>query len=418
MGTEYGFKTGGLQALVREHHDVRLGVLPLTPGGKKKPRNISLGDYLRKTKGKFKGANLGQIYSDFDLDEQTTTVEDLFASDAKYLVPELARAGFERGQENARMSEADWKRRKRDIQALLNTITSNRPTTATDRWLVPEQFLEAQRTGAIKRAYYEDLIIRKEAVNTQSPKVPFVDISSAQTRIIAEGETKPKGKVSSSTKQVELSKYATGLGVTYESIRRVSLNWLSLFFEDAGRRHMAKKNGNLALTLINGDTADLAYAAPVIGVENTGNGFTYFDLIRVLVWMGDLGFSAQDVLASKAMAVTFLNISEIKNNQNAGGKLVQVNPKTPLPTDFNLYTSSKVPANKLIFQDSMWSLIEAFEQPLTLDSRNDITTDIFESYMTEWTGFVKFRRDASVIVDASVAYSGNAFPTWMEPLED
>lgn len=418
MATEYGFKTGGLRELVREHNEVRLGAVPLTPGGKKRPRNISLGEFMRKTKGKFKGATLSQIYSDFDIDEQSTTVEDLFASDAKHLVPEMARIGFERGQQLSRLSEAEWKRRKNDIQAMLNTITSNRPTTATDRWLVPEQFLEAQRTGAIKRAYYEDLIIRKEAVNSQSPKVPYVDISSAQTRIIGEGETKPKGKVSSATKQVELSKHATGLGVTFETVRRVSLNWLSLFFEDAGRRHMAKKNGNLALSIINGDTADLAYAAPEIGVENTGNGFTYYDLIRVLVWMADLGFSAQDVIASKAMAVTFLNISEIKNNQNAGGKLIQVNPKTPIPTDFNLYTSSKVPANKLVFLDSMWSLIEAYEQPLTLDSRSDITTDIFESYMTEWSGFVKFRRDASVVVNAGVAYSGNAFPAWMEPLED
>ncbi len=418
MSNLYGFKTGGLRELVSHLNAVRSGAAPLNPGGRKRPQDISLSDYLKKTKGKFKGAKLSQIYQDFEI-EEASLVEDVWEKgDAKHLFPEIIRAGFKRGQSLSRLSEGEYQRRKRDIEVMLNTITSNRPTTATDRWLVPEQFLEAQRTGAIKRAYYEDLIIRKESVNTQSPKVPFIDIAAAQTRIIAEGETKPKGKVSASSKQVELSKYSTGLGVTFETVRRVSINWLSLFFEDAGRRHMAKKNGNLATTLINGDTADLAYAAAVIGVEDTTPGFTYYDLIRVLVYMADLGFSAQDILAGKAMAVKLLNITEIKNNQNAGGKLVQVNPATPIPTNFNLYTTSKVPANKLIFQDSQWSLIEAYEQALTLQSREDITTDIFESYMTEWSGFVKFRRDASVIVDQSILYSGNQFPAFMEPLED
>jgi hypothetical protein len=397
---------GKVAALMAELNQTRLGQLTLGEDATPQPVELSLREFLA---ARYDGMEFEALLSELGIDEHRTTVDDLYADrDNAHLMPEFVLAGMKRGQALSALPG----------EAALNPVTSNYPTSAINRFLTPEQFFDPIRTSVIKRAYWQQLIARSEPVNSDSPNVPYIDVSDATTREITEGATKAKGTVSSSSKNIKLKKYSTGIGVTYETIRRVSLSWVSLFFEDAGRRHAAKKNNNAVLTIINGDTPDLAYAAAVIGVENTANGFTWFDHIRILVQLEELGFMATAIVASKEMAIVLLNLSEFKNNQNAGSKLAMLSLQSPLPVNFNLFISSKLTASKMAYLDTSVSMIEAFEQALTLESEKIIAKDIFDTYATEWSGFVKFRRDASVIVDQSITFAANPFPSFMVPIED
>ena len=87
-------------------------------------------------------------------------------------------------------------------------------------------------------------------------------------------------------------------------------------------------------------------------------------------------------------------------------------------TTENLYVSTKVGANKMVLQDSSASLVQLTSAPLLLETEKIVRKQIEGSFASITTGFAKLQRNASIVIDGSILFSGNGFPSWMAPYSD
>ena len=53
-------------------------------------------------------------------------------------------------------------------------------------------------------------------------------------------------------------------------------------------------------------------------------------------------------------------------------------------------------------------------RPLLVESEKIVRTQVAGTYASIITGFANVQRNARVVVDGSLAFSTNGFPTWMQ----
>ena len=64
--------------------------------------------------------------------------------------------------------------------------------------------------------------------------------------------------------------------------------------------------------------------------------------------------------------------------------------------------------------DNRFALIKFNVIPLNIESERIVSNQTEAFYATLTTGFGKIFRDAAVIMDSSLAFSGNGFPSYMD----
>lgn len=372
-------------------------------------RNISLRQYLAE---KFQ-MHPGKFFSEIGIDPKYTTVDSLMNDpETAQLLPEFIREGMLRGMGLAQRERMAQLRRA----IISNAITAE--SNGGQRFISPEVFMDPVMRGAVQATFYPDLVVREETVPQPTVVVPHLDLSDAKMAESEEGATIEVGSVTYDTKDVKLKKRARGLTITYEAIRYNTLSLLSLYFEDLGRILGSNLNGDAVTAIVNGDQDDGSEAAAVVGVEDIVEGITYFDILRVAIRMGMLGRVARDMVAGETQALSYLNLPEVKNRNQIGSALLATQIKSPMTTPENLYVSTKVGANKLVLQDSSASLVQLTSAPLLLETEKIVRKQIEGSFASITTGFAKLQRNASVVIDGSIAFAGNDFPAWMAPYSD
>ncbi len=123
-------------------------------------------------------------------------------------------------------------------------------------------------------------------------------------------------------------------------------------------------------------------------------------------------------IGNATTGLDYLNLPEVKNKQFPGAPLLATMMKSPMTMPEELYVSTKVPANQLVLQDPSMSLVQLTSMPLMVETDKIIMKQIQQSAVSITTGFAKLQRNASVVLDGSIAYSGNGFPAWMNPFAD
>lgn len=279
------------------------------------------------------------------------------------------------------------------------------------RWLVPEIFREAIRLGLRKTPIWNKLTIADEAVSQPSLVMPQIQMSDATPTKIGEGETIPVGTVDFNQKTVKLSKVATGIELPDEVIQYVNLNIVSLYLQDVGIKLGLALDVMAIDTLINGDQADGSEAAPVIGV-NAGSAFAYRDFLRAWMRGNRLGRPYQGFLAGEDAAINVLELAEFKALAGTG-TLVNLNVSTPVPRSQSVWVHGYMPANQVMLVDPTGALIKLTSSALRVESDRIVNRQINGTFVSLTTGFANVFRDARLIMDQSVAFSG--FPAWMNP---
>ena len=283
------------------------------------------------------------------------------------------------------------------------------------RWLVPEIIREAVRLGLRKNPIYSELIAAEETVAQKKITMPQINMSDALPVILNEAETIPVGSVSFGEKDVRINKIGTGLKITDEVMKYVSLNILALYLQDAGVKLGLGLDAMLIDVLINGETDDNAHSAAVIGVDTTGS-IVYKDLLRAWLRMGRLGRTPTAMLSNEGPALDILLLDEFKgwsDKSNQVHKTISV--KTPIPQSQSYLIHGSMPAtNQLMLVDSQSSVIKLNATGLMVESDRIAERQISGTYMTITTGFATLFRDGRLIIDHSLAYSSNGFPTWMD----
>ncbi|HEV2762047.1 MAG TPA: hypothetical protein VGV38_03550 [Pyrinomonadaceae bacterium] len=380
---------------------------------KLKPRNINLRQYLAE---KYQ-LTPGQFYSELGFDPAYTTVRDLMADDDnKWLLAEIIRDGILRG-----MGLAQREQMRAQMQAARRAVTSHAPITSEAsggaRWVTPEVWLDPIQRGAVQSVFYPDLVVREVMVGNLTVDVPFLDLSDATLKESEEGATIEEGSVTYDSKKVTVRKRARGIKITYEAIEFNTLDLVALFFEDFGRLLGHTLNGDAVITIINGDQENGSEAAPVIGVADPAKGVQFRDALRVWARLSLLGRTSTSIIGNETTAVDYLLLEEVLKRQFNGSPIAPTTIKTPLPTSQDLYVSVKVPGSKLVFQDSSTSLVQLTARALMVESERIISKQLAGTYASVITGFAKLQRNASVVLDGSVAFAAAPWPVWMSPFE-
>jgi hypothetical protein len=285
------------------------------------------------------------------------------------------------------------------------------------RFLIPEVIREAVRLGLRKAPLWTNLVADEVFVDQPSIKMPYINPSDAKPTKIGESETIPTGRLSFGQREVSLQKIGTGLKLTSEVQRYVKLNQLSIYFTDMGNQLNMAQDVMLIDILINGDGN--SNAAPVIGVNSTTDGITYKDLLRAWIRMSTLGRMPQSILSNENIALDVLSLPEFTNNTlllaGIESNLKRINLRTPVPTNQAYDVHGAMPVdNQLMLIDNTSAAIKFTSDALRIESDRIAEKQIDAVYATLTTGFACLFRDARVIIDASQAYSGAPFPTWMD----
>lgn len=375
---------------------------------KHKPRNVRLSQFLQETYE----LEPGHLYSELDIDPTFTTVRELMNDDDNaWLMAEIVRDSVLQGLGIAQ--------RERLADMARQAVVSQAPVTSEagggTRWISPEVFLDPIMRGAVQSVFYPDLVVREVMVGNLTVTVPYMDLSDATLAESEEGATIEEGSVIYGSKEVKVRKRARGIKMTYESIEFNTIDLVALFFVDFGRLLGHTLNGDAVLAIINGDQDNGSEAASVIGVADTNKGITYRDILRVWIRLSLLGRTSTSIIGNEDTAINYLLLEEVLKTLFPGPRIAPTNLKMPLPTMQDLYVSIKVPANKLVFQDSSSSLVQLTARPLMVESERIASKQLQGTYASIITGFAKLNRNASVVVDGSIAYAGNAFPAWMSP---
>lgn len=381
----------------------------------KNPREVGLRTYIAE---KFKDANgaalsTGHLLADIGVEPTRTKVHELMADeDNAYLMSEIIRDGVRQGMGLAQRELMD-RARKQNI-ANLGIVTAD---GGAQRFMSPDIFLDPVDRGIVQGAFYPDLTIREENVSSPTVTVPKIELSDAELVDSAEAATIEEGTVTYGSKDVKLTKKARGLKVSYEAIQFNSLSLAQIYFRDAGRILGHTLNGMAVGTLDDGDVAGGSEAAAVIGVRDTDAGITWYDIARVALQGGLIGRAYSQVIGNATTSLDYLDMDEMKR-MFYGTPLIPTTMRSPILMPTDLYASAKVAASQLIFNDPSASLVQLTAMPLMTETEKIISKQLEAAYVSIMTGFAKIQRTASIILDGSIAYTGNEFPTWMAPFAD
>jgi hypothetical protein len=288
------------------------------------------------------------------------------------------------------------------------------------RWLVPEIIRDAIRLGLRKNPIWQDLIASEQTIAQPQIQVPHWNMSDATPRWVGEGETIPKGAVSFGQKTLKVRKLGRAINITYEVAQYVTVNIVSIFLSDFGVKFNLGIDSLLIDTLINGEQADNSESAPVVGIGTAGlTNFVYKDLLRVWIRMARIGRTPYGIIGGEDAALKVLDLAEFKQGVVGGTNAAGVAPnnrldlKTPIPNSSAYYIHGSVPADKQIIIDRSSAVIKYNAQPLLVENDKIVSNQTLETYCSLTTGFGILYRDARVVIDASLAFSGNGFPTYM-----
>lgn len=282
------------------------------------------------------------------------------------------------------------------------------------RWLIPELIRPAMRLGLRNAPIYNNFISAEETITQTSIKMPHWNMSDATPEYVNEAETIPIGTVSYGERDVAIRKMGKGFVMSYEVLQYVSVNVANIFFEDFGIKLGQGLDVMAIDTLVNGDAADGSLSAPVIGVEDTAENIQYIDMVRAYIRMSRIGRVPTAQLAGEATSLDYLLLPEVKGRAAFQADMSVNANGIVLPTAQNHYIHGNVNSNQMILVNRNFAMMKLNAQPLLIERDRIVSNQTMEIYATLTTGFANILRDGRLIIDKSIPYSSNGFPSYLD----
>jgi len=294
----------------------------------------------------------------------------------------------------------------------INNIVSTPDLDA--KWIIPEFYRDSIRLGYRKAPIWPNIIAAEEQMKGLTQVLPNINMSNATPAVVAEGETIPLGAVSYGSKRFNAFKIGKGINITYEVAQHSSLNVVKIFLEDFGVK-MGHAVDSLAIqTLLNGEQNDGSESAPVIGVGTAGTKI-YKDFLKLWMRMGRMGQVPGIMIGGETSAVDTWNLAEFKNRRPSyapENKLTLKNMPFPQNTDY--FVHGQVPANQEIILNKSRGIIKMNAAPLLVESEKIVSNQTEAFYATTSLGFAKLFKDATIVMDESLAFASHGFPDYMD----
>lgn len=375
----------------------------------KQPRDLSFRDFLAEQGRDANDPNPltpERVFAELGLDWQTCTFNDLLTDqDGFYLAAELVREAIDRGMRGATLRQQV--RREEMLKAVYSQ--ANITTDPSARYLTPEYFAPVLMRGVVQGQYWDQLISADLGVPQPKVTMPLMSLSDAGLEERTEAATVKEGTVTYGSKDVTIKERAKAIYFSDEAVMFNRIDLVSVFFEDLGRILASSLNGEAVRVLRDGDQANGSEAALVIGVSSA-NTFDYTDIIRVMIRMGMIGRPVSQVIAGEDMSNAWENLAEVKNNQNNGNKLLPtITFGVTRPQNWQLFPAFNIPANKVLFSDPNSAMVALTAKPLTLEQDRIVARKLNGTFASIWKGFAIQQTTGRVIVDKSIAFSGNGW---------
>jgi len=302
------------------------------------------------------------------------------------------------------------------IDQVSNNITYKGFAEYDFKWLIPEIYRESIRLGLRNAPIYPSITAMETSANQLSIIMPYINMSDSAPRRVGEAETIGLGTVSMGQKSVSFYKIGRGIKIPYEVLQYVSIDVISLFFEDFGVKMGMALDTWAIDTLINGEQSDGSASADVIGVKTVGTK-TYKDMLKLWVRASRLGRNFNTAIGGEEAAMDTLDLPEFKDKK-AGTPEASITMHTPVPNSMNYYVHGNVPTGQEIFLDTQKALFKYNIQPLLVESDRIVSNQTIEVYATVTTGFAKYMKDAVIIMDKSKDFATNGFPAYFNVDEE
>lgn len=302
------------------------------------------------------------------------------------------------------------------IQNLVNLPDPNM------RWLIPEIYRDAIRLGLRKNPIYPDVIAGEQSISQKSLIMPAINMSEAVPHYVGVGETIPVGDVSFDQKTVTISKIGRGIKIPYEVMQYVALNVVAIFLQDWGVKLGMGLDTLLISTLINGDQPGGIDSCAVIGIGTPvtpgptyTNTLVFRDLLRPWVRLARMGKNPSVMIGGENSAMDILDLLTTTKYFGIPRATADLIMKSPLPQNASILVNGNMPLYQTMLIDKSDAIIKLNAQPLLVETEKIVSNQTEETFCTLTTGFATILKDSRLIIDESLAFSGNAFPSYFNP---
>lgn len=371
--------------------EVRVGKAVNKKGVQQKARDVSFGAAIREVFGM---KDMAQFLKMFDIYPGTHSLNDLAS---------------ELGVES--LSKSTMEKFLIEHSEFANPF-STKDIDSTFRFIIPEIFTNAIRLGYEASQNHQNWIVKEISMPNRTLTMPMILRGDGMPSKINEGANIPMGSLSFARKDVKIFKIGTGFQITDELLMDSQLDLLYIFMGEVGNDMAIGADSQAIYTLINGEQASGSESAPVIGVINTTNGFTYPDLKRAFTRMKRMNQPASRLITGEDDAINITGIDRFEGFQGQT-KLASIQSIVGVPEKFenDVYV---MPANKIMFLAPQKTMVKLKYRGMMIERRRNPQNQTEEMFVSDWTNFAIVKRDGRLIMDKSVTIGASPFPSYMD----
>ena len=301
------------------------------------------------------------------------------------------------------------------IQSTLDNIITLPGTDA--KYLAPEVVREFILRGMGTSVNYMDLVAGVENVDSLTVTAPWFELANNTPPEIGETETPPTTGYTWGEKTVKMKKRMTAIELSDEVVLSVKLPILSYWLQRFGVNLGVQLFKDAVTTLVNGDQADTTDAAATIGIGSAGS-LAFSDFVRLWSRGNLIGQNWTTMVTSESMALQVLALAEFKPTAGGlGAAAVTVDSRNRIiPNSLPHIISSDMDDDEILFLDPSKAMLRCQFRGLLVESDRIVSRQISGTYASVMGGFLTISRDARIVMDDSIAFSGNGFPSYMVPL--
>jgi len=269
--------------------------------------------------------------------------------------------------------------------------------SANDTPLFPAFLASQIIAGTLAGSLVPMLVATEVTIDSHvAEKITIADTPQDRTlKFVGEGSDLPKTKIARAEGNITLYKYGRLLEASYESVRLMHIDILSLMLQRMGMQVGIDQTDDLIETLISGDgTAGSAVSFLTAEVAGT---LDYDELIRLRLAF-PIGYQMTNAVTNDLQMRTLLNMSEFKDPLAGFGFQGTGQFGTPLGAQWHRWTSTGSAGfgtDRILAVDNRGAVALFREDTLLEESDQLIDKQLWLRSMSEWVGFMKLDGSAT-----------------------
>jgi HK97 family phage major capsid protein len=283
---------------------------------------------------------------------------------------------------------------------------------STFRFIIPEIFTNAIRVGYQHASLHQNWIGSTLNMAQQKVTMPLILRGDGMPSRVNEGANIPLGSIKFSRKDVELFKIGTGFSITDELLMASNLDLLYIFLQEVGNDMAIGADSQAFNVLVNGEQGDGSESAPVVGVLNTTNGFTYKDVKKVFTRMTRLSQPCDRLITGEDDGIDITSIDRFEGFQGQS-KISSIRSVIGVPEKFDMDTYV-LPTNQIMYLNKMRAMVKLQYRGMMTERRRNPQNQTEELFISDWINFAIVKRDARVIQTKASTIASQPFPSFMD----